>query len=201
MDYSKILSTWWSGNCYHLEQLNAIITSQDVREYAYILHDKDKQENSDELKKPHYHFLIRFQHNQRGAWFKAFATDDMGLVFYERCTIPKSAYDYLIHDTPACRKAGKYLYDASERIGTIENLDPAEKEDDESAALFNDIAALIRKELTWHEMLKTKPKRIYSIANIRAAHNLLRDEAYGILDDDFEERVRQARLRALNPNR
>jgi hypothetical protein len=55
------------------------------------LHDKDKKENSDELKKPHYHFLVHFEQAQRGAWFKAFATDDMGLVFYERFSIPKSA--------------------------------------------------------------------------------------------------------------
>jgi hypothetical protein len=54
MDKSKIYSTWWSGNCYHLEQLNAIINSVDVRAYAHILHDKCKKENSDELKKPHY---------------------------------------------------------------------------------------------------------------------------------------------------
>ena len=100
MDYSKILSTWWSGTCYHLEQLNAIITSPDIKNYAYILHDKDKQENG-ELKKPHYHFLVQFARTQRGSWFKAFNTDDMGIVFYERSTIPESAYNYLIHDTPA----------------------------------------------------------------------------------------------------
>jgi hypothetical protein len=68
-----------------------ILDSQDIRHYAYILHDKDKKENSDELKKPHYHFLVHFEQAQRGAWFKAFATDDMGLVFYERFSIPKSA--------------------------------------------------------------------------------------------------------------
>ena len=128
MDYSKIRSHWWSGTCYHLEQLNAIINSPDIYCYAYILHDKDKKENSDELKKPHYHFLVKFQKNQRGSWFKAFTTDDMGLVFYERCTIPQSAYDYLIHDTPACKKQGKHLYSPDERVSTIDTLDTPEKD-------------------------------------------------------------------------
>jgi hypothetical protein len=128
MDYSRILSTWWSGTCYHKEQLDMIISSSDVHRYAYILHDKDKQPDSDELKKPHYHFLVQFTRTQRGAWFKAFGTDDMGIVFYERCTIPKSHYDYLIHDTPTCRKQGKHLYDPAERVSTIENLDTPEKD-------------------------------------------------------------------------
>ena len=175
MDYSKILSRWWSGTCYHLEQLNAIITAQDIRHYAYILHDKDKQENG-EIKKPHYHFLVHFEHNQRGAWFKAFSTDDMGLVFFERCTIPKSAYDYLIHDTPACKKQGKHLYDPSERISTVESLDPAEKDEDEHAALYTDIMAIVNKEISWGEFIKRKPKRIHMISNIKTAHDLISQE-------------------------
>jgi hypothetical protein len=178
MDYSKIRSNWWSGTCYHKEQLDAIITAQDIRHYAYILHDKDKKENSGELKKPHYHFLVHFEQPQRGAWFKAFSTDDMGIVFYERCSIPKSAYDYLIHDTPACKKVGKYLYNPSERISTIENLDTPDNED-ENTALYADIMSLLDGEITWHELIKKKPKRIHMIANIKVAYDLLFFETYG----------------------
>ena len=173
MDYSKIRSHWWSGNCYHKEQLDQIIMSTDIIHYAYILHDKDKQPNSDELKKPHYHFLVHFERAQRGAWFKAFNTEDMGLVFVQRCTIPKSAYNYLIHDTPACKKAGKHLYDPSERISTIESLDPDEKEDDENAVLYADLMSLVNKEITWGELIQRKPKRIHSISNIKTAHDLI----------------------------
>ena len=176
MDYSKIKSTWWSGTCYHLEQLNAIITSQDVRHYAYILHDKDKQENGIELKKPHYHFLVHFEQQQRGAWFKAFNTDDMGIVFYERCSIPKSAYDYLIHDTPTCKKQGKHLYDPSERVSTIETLDEPEKDEDEHKILLADVMELVNKEISWRDFLERKPKRIHMISNIKTAHDLLRQE-------------------------
>lgn len=176
MDYSKIYSTWWSGTCYHKEQLDEIITSSDILHYAYVLHDKDKQPNSNELKKPHYHFLVQFSRNQRGAWFKAFATDDMGLVFVQRCTIPLSAYNYLIHDTPTCKKEGKHLYDPSERISTIETFETPEKEEDEHTVLYSDIMALINKEITWHELIKRKPKRIHMISNIKTAYDLLQRE-------------------------
>ncbi|MCL2061151.1 MAG: Rep family protein [Firmicutes bacterium] len=174
MDYSRITSTWWSGTCYHKEQLQAIITSSDIHRYAYILHDKDKQPNSEELKKPHYHFVVQFAKNQRGSWFKAFATDDMGLVFVQRCSIPESAYNYLIHDTPSCRKEGKHLYDVSERISTIETFDePAEKDEDEHTVLYNDILELVNKQISWGEFIKRKPKRIHMIGNIKTAHDLL----------------------------
>ena len=38
----------------------------------------------------------------------------------------------MIHDTPACKKQGKHLYNASERVSTIENLDTPEKDEKES---------------------------------------------------------------------
>lgn len=177
MDYSKIRSNWWSGTCYHKEQLNEIVTSTDIHKYAYILHDKDKQPNSNELKKPHYHFLVHFEQPQRGSWFKAFASDDMGLVFIQRCSIPKSAYDYLIHDTPACRKANKFLYDPNERITTIENFDDTEqKDEDEHLQLLDDIKKLNNKELSWHEFIEKKPKRIHMIGNIKITCELLSRE-------------------------
>ena len=178
MDFSKKFATWWSGTCYHVEQLNAIIKSNDVRTYAYILHDKDRQENSLELKKPHYHFLVQLQRNQRGAWFKSFATDDMGLVFAQPCYIPKGAYDYLIHDTPTARKQGKYLYDPTERISTIDSLEPDDKTD-ENAELYADLVDLLDNKITWHDLIRKKPKRIHMIANIKVAYDLLHFEAHG----------------------
>jgi len=121
MEYQKLHSTWWSGICYHLEQLNAIITSTDVKSYAHILHDKCLDENG-ELKKPHYHYVIRLQRNQRGSWFKQFSTEDMGQVYYKPVSFPQGAYDYLIHDTDDCRKKNKRLYDPSERVSTIDDF-------------------------------------------------------------------------------
>ena len=136
-------------------------------------------------RKPHYHFLVQFTRTQRGAWFKAFATDDMELVFFERCTIPESAYNYLIHDTPSCKKQGKHLYDASEHISTIETFDAPEKDEHEHAALYSDVISLVNKEISWRDFLQKKPKRIHMISNIKTAHDLLRQEYR--FDDTFRK--------------
>ena len=178
MDYSKIRATWWSGTCYHIEQLNAIISSTDIKAFAYILHDKDKQDNSNELKKPHYHFLVLFYQSQRGAWFKAFASDDMGFVFYQPCYAPQGAYDYLIHDTPTARKQKKHLYDPTLRTSTIETFETEDKID-ENLELYEDLLELLNNKITWHELIRKKPKRIHMIANIKVAYDMLYFETYG----------------------
>jgi len=197
MDYSKIRATWWSGTCYHLEQLNEIISSTDIRTYAHILHDKDNQENSSELKKPHYHFLVQFYQSQRGAWFKAFATDDMGLVFVQPCYAPQGAYDYLIHDTPTARKQKKHLYDPSERTSTIDNFTSDDKPD-ESAELYNDLIDLLDNKITWHELIQKKPKRIHMIANIKVAYDCLYFERHGTRY--FDQSPYQMKRKFSSPN-
>ena len=188
MEYSKIRAAWWSGTCYHKEQLNEIISSSDIRAFAYILHDKCNQENSNELKKPHYHFLVQFYDVQRGAWFKAFATDDMGIVFAVPCRIPQAAYDYLIHDTPTARKQNKYLYDPSERISTIDSFETEDKLD-ENTELYTDLIDLLNNNITWHELIRKKPKRIHMISNIKVAYDMLHFETYG--RRYFEQRTRR----------
>ncbi len=186
MNYSKIKAVWWSGTCYHKEQLDLILSNTDIKNYAYILHDKDKQPEGGELKKPHYHFLVQLHHQQRGSWFKAFGSDDMGIVFAQPCFAPQGAFDYLIHDTPHAKKQGKYLYAPEERISTIESLDAPDKaEPDENAELYADLCELLEDKITWHEMIKRKPKRIHMIANIKCAHDLLFEERYGVKKSDL----------------
>lgn len=179
MDFTKIRSIWWSGTCYHKEQLDAIISSNDVESFAYILHDKDKKDdNPKELKKPHYHFLIHFYTNQRGAWFKSFASDDMGIVFAQPTNTQKAAFDYLIHDTPTARKQKKHLYAESERISTIDTFE-AEEKIDENLELYEDLLQLLNQQITWHDLIRKKPKRIHMIANIKVAFDMLFFETYG----------------------
>jgi len=186
LNYSKERSRWWSGTCYHKEQLDAIIGNSDVKQYAFILHDKDvKEDGSGELKKPHYHYLVNLVTPQRGSWFKPFASDDLGIVFAKPCRSPQGAYDYLIHNTVHCFRLEKYIYDESERISTIESLGEEEKEDDEHQVLLDDIRALKRKEITWDELVQRKPKRIHMMANISNTYEkLCREERF---DNVFRE--------------
>jgi len=182
MNYSKERSRWWSGTCYHKEQLDMIIENTDVRQYAYILHDKDKQDPfnpESELKKPHYHFLVNLIQAQRGSWFRAFASDDMGIVFAKFCRSPEGAYNYLIHDTADCRRKGKHLYDPSERVSCIETVWEDEKQEDEHQVLLDDIKAMHRKEISFEEFIQRKPKRIHMMGNITKTYdNLSRDNRF-----------------------
>ena len=136
MEYSKTLSTWWSGIIYHKEQLDALVSSTDLKTCSYILHDKCFDDNG-EPKKPHYHYVVRFPRNTRGSWFKQFTTDDMGKILFKPVTHPQGAYDYLIHDTDDCRKKNKRPYDPSERIGTITEFDnPDDKKQTNTEKFF-----------------------------------------------------------------
>jgi len=137
MDYAKQLSTWWSGVIYHKEQLEAVISSTDVKSYAYCLHDKCNHDDGTP-KKLHYHYVVRLQRNQRGSWFKQYTSDDMGTIKCRPASYPKGAYDYLIHDTNDCRKKKKRPYDPSDRISTIDDFDNADdKKQTNTEKFFN----------------------------------------------------------------
>lgn len=172
MKFSKLQVTWWYGVCYHKEQLLEIINSPDIRNYSHILHDKDKEPDSNVFKKPHYHFLIQFYRSRRGSWFNRFITNETGNVFYSPTNTPQNAYDYLLHATPSAIKAGKHLYDPSELISTIDKFDPIETVD-KSSKLFIDLLELLDGKITWHELIKRDPKRLHSIANIRRTYDIL----------------------------
>lgn len=146
MDYSKQFATWWLGTCYHKEQLDEMLSSTEIRGYAYILHDKDTDPKTQELKKPHYHFLLQLTRNQRGSWFSRFATDDMGQLFPKPCFAPQGAYDYLIHDTNIARKEGKHLYDVSERFSTLDSLESEEEKEESKKADTAKLRKLILEE-------------------------------------------------------
>lgn len=187
MNYNKMRATWWSGTCYHKEQLDMIIANTDVKNYAHILHDKDISDDGT-LKKAHYHFLIQLQQKQRGSWFKQFASDDMGIVFAEPSFAPEGAYNYLIHDTPPARKRGKYLYDPSERTSTIENFEVGDEKTDENAELWADIIDLVDGKITWYYFIQKKPKRIHMISNIKNAYAMIYFERYGKHFFDINQR-------------
>jgi hypothetical protein len=102
----------------------------------------------------------------------------MGIIFPKPSYDPQAAFDYLIHDTPNAKKQDKYLYPISERISTIDDLTSEEKID-ENAELYIDLMDLLNGQITWHDLIKKKPKRIHMISNISRAYDLLFYETYG----------------------
>lgn len=85
-------------------------------EYAYILHDKDKDDNG-ELKKPHYHLRI-FGVNQKSitAWADFLNVKENEIQVLEN---KRRAIRYLIHlDSP-----NKYQYNSLDIVSNIYGID------------------------------------------------------------------------------
>ncbi len=106
--------------------------------YAYCKHTQDKDTKS-EHRKDHVHLILAFPNtttykHAMSVFSLLSAEGKKALNKVEAVIGIRNVYDYLIHDTEACRKQGKELYDKEERItgnnfdiGAYEQLGTAEK--------------------------------------------------------------------------
>lgn len=114
---SDIKSRYWVGIIYPESLAVPVEEWGDIiqKPYAYCLHDKDLDGHGGD-RKAHYHLIIVWNNNTTyKAALRVFQKLMPTCAKIEECDI-RHMYDYLIHDTEACRKAGKHLYDKSERI-------------------------------------------------------------------------------------
>jgi hypothetical protein len=163
------------------------------------------------LLRPKLHFLFDFFINLKSRtiiflfnFIKAsvvHGSKHLLLMIWALCSISQAMLhkvhnDYLIHDTPTARKQKKHLYESDLRTSTIETFETEDKID-ENAELYADLLALLNNEITWHELIRKKPKRIHMIANIKVAYDLLYFETYGIRY--FERNIPYARPHQRQP--
>lgn len=106
--------------------------------FAYAIHTTDIDAKS-EHRKDHVHLIIVFPntttYNHAMSIFELLNANRVrALNKIEACVNIRHCYDYLIHDTDSCRKAGKYQYSAVDRvvgntfdIGAYEQIGLAEK--------------------------------------------------------------------------
>lgn len=89
--------------------------------FAYCVHDKDASGHDGDRKK-HVHLITAWtsgSQTMRRAWetVEVLAKDGRVCSLQPRpCAVIERAYAYLIHDTESAKKAGKHLYDVSERV-------------------------------------------------------------------------------------
>ena len=112
----------------YLENINKndleeiLLSNQDVKEYYFILHDKDIKEKTNELKKPHYHCCIGYEDYGRYTidkvreYFKPLNTHIKAITSF------KKFIRYLIH----LDDKSKYQYDLNDVI--TNNQDKYEKQ-------------------------------------------------------------------------
>ena len=139
-----VKAKYWEGILYPENMIagwEELIGSKLEFPFAYCVHDKDLQKDSEETRKAHVHVLLAYP---------APTTAKQVLKLFNRLSQPgtvccpvvqdkyniRSAYNYLIHDTDESRKAGKYQYEKSCRIegnnfdiGMYEQLSLTEKDD------------------------------------------------------------------------
>ncbi len=113
MPHKKIKARTMLIVLYPESQQDAIDSIRANYSHIGILHDKDTDENG-ELKKAHWHFIIRFR---QARWSSSLA-NELGIDdHFESCKSLDSACRYLLHlDHPE-----KYLYPASEAVFSKDN--------------------------------------------------------------------------------
>lgn len=89
--------------------------SNQIKVYAYALHDKDKNEDGTE-KEPHFHIILCLYNATSitavRRWFSGYKDKDNKDIntLGQKCNNIFSAYDYLTHNTPQSIEQGKYQY-------------------------------------------------------------------------------------------
>lgn len=91
------------------DDIENVIRELNPSEYAYILHDKDKELDG-KSKKPHYHIWCRWETPVRNSMItKVLGLSDKYSVKTARSR--KACIKYLTHETAEAKAMGKYKYD------------------------------------------------------------------------------------------
>ena len=139
-----IKARYWVGVCYPenmVDNWQEKIGDLLQLPYAYCVHDKDLENDTEENRKIHVHIIIVFGNTTTDksalkAFNKLSAEGKVCCPFCEDIISIRNKYNYLIHDTEDCKKKNKHLYNKNERItgncfdiGSYVQLSTAEKED------------------------------------------------------------------------
>lgn len=106
--------TFWISTYLPPSVIRSLLPDLDGLTYfAFCVHDRDR--NSDgTLKKLHTHILMYFQERVSSSYV-AFWFHTLEIKVISRSNV-FTEWNYLIHDSEACRKAGKFQYSVSDRI-------------------------------------------------------------------------------------
>lgn len=168
--------------------------------YAYCKHTRDKDTKS-EHRKDHVHIVVAFPntttYNHAMRTYNSLSADGKkALNKIEPVINIRHVYDYLIHDTEACKKEGKELYDPSERItgnnfdvGAYEQLETAEK---------RQIRKTLADDIIRHGIYNYADLYVYVTQKYDERYETVMLENYGIfskLCDGNYQKLQQGRLK------
>lgn len=163
--------TYFIVTYYPCEVVRYILDNLDgLIHYAFCLHDRDYAEDG-ECKKAHIHLLLYFSDlmtaSEVCSWFHS-----TQFKIISRTDVTNE-WNYLIHDSNACRKARKYLYDKSERITDNEDYwlsrCTGSCENDKFVKMVDDMLLCNTDKLSFREFV-----RRYGAFGIMQAENIRR---------------------------
>ena len=106
--------TFWIVSYLPVSVIRWLVENLDgLTHYAFCTHDRDYT-NDGELKKAHTHLLLYFNELVSGSFVAAFF-HTVEVKAISRIDI-SSEWNYLIHDSLACRKQRKHIYNTDERF-------------------------------------------------------------------------------------
>lgn len=138
-------------------------------EYAYIYHDKDKQEDGS-LKPPHYHFYGHRKSPITEQSLKNFAKKCSQNIFYENLKSNDGALlRYFIH----IDNEDKYHYEESEIIANFDIQSKLHNFQVEQKVDPADIVSMFEQGFNTYQIIKKYPKLLYSIASLQRFEKLV----------------------------
>lgn len=127
-----------------VNDISQILSKDNCKEWAYIVHDKDHQDNGN-LIKPHIHVLIKYDNPK--------TVDHLAKIFLDKPQFFEvwngrinNGYSYLIHATSEASTVGKYKYSVDDVVASFD---------------FSKRMREIQKQVTKKKVLKSKVVDIF----------------------------------------
>lgn len=153
--------------------------------WAFCTHDRDVNADG-EVKKSHTHLLLYFSERVSASmvcsWFH---TTQFKIISRTDIT---NEWNYLIHDSKACRRARKYLYDKSERLTDSEDYwlsrCTGSSENVKYVDLIDDMVKVQQCKLKYRDFI-----RKYGAFAIMQLENIRKAAVYFMHDNDYFDGV------------
>lgn len=172
---------------YEKSDLNKLL-KYNVKRYAYIYHNKDKNEDGTD-KEPHFHLFLSFNSPRRQLWldtFKAF-TKTKGNIMCEPCRDVDNLILYFLHK----KHPEKHQYKQS-AIKANFDYKLAGYECDKDKQLLDMLENIADNQgIGWRLLYRSNPKLIYSAGNLQKVVNSLIDEDIKILTIHQKQKYEQ----------
>lgn len=156
------------------EQIKNAVNKKCIKKYAYILHDKDVNENGN-LKPAHWHIMLQFNNAQDSKYIcKWFGIEEQYV-----CKSKSGRFNSMLYYLTHANAPGKYQYSSSEVTANFDYENFIEKADNqqELEVIFHLINDGVRREYNYTDYISPQTYIRYK-DKIKTALEYRRDRIY-----------------------